>query len=396
MDAKGEQTAFVYTTYIQASPERVWQGLTDPAMMKRYWRHQTAGPKTFHSDWKKGFIYEIKVTSPNTPTFSPVGLPYAGPQSANRVNDGTACAGKGTNLGIVASGPATAPAASTVTWNLTVTNDGPANSSGYLVSDVVKGRMSGLATATPGCAVTHKGGEVQCAEGTLDNGDPFTVSLSATMPQAAGACVVNTATVIGNEADHEPGNDSSSVKTCATAGPTWTVKPGGSVKAASGAITLKDTKTGAVMTCKSSAASGTLKSGSGLAGTAIGSITALSFSTCTGPAGLTLTAAPNALPWALNTLTYNAGVTDGTVTGIDATLSGAGCTATVDGTAAGADNGQVNVSYTNSTGRMQLLASGGNLTLDNVSGCAGLINSGDAATLIGTYTVTPKQLITSP
>jgi uncharacterized protein YndB with AHSA1/START domain len=30
MDPKGEQTAFVYTTYIQQTPERVWQGLTDP------------------------------------------------------------------------------------------------------------------------------------------------------------------------------------------------------------------------------------------------------------------------------------------------------------------------------------------------------------------------------
>jgi uncharacterized protein YndB with AHSA1/START domain len=54
MDPKSEKTAFVYTTYIQASPERVWQGLTDPALTKRYWRHQRAGPKTFRSDWKKG------------------------------------------------------------------------------------------------------------------------------------------------------------------------------------------------------------------------------------------------------------------------------------------------------------------------------------------------------
>jgi uncharacterized protein YndB with AHSA1/START domain len=53
VDPKGEQTAFVYTTYIQETPERVWQGLTDPALMKRYWRHQGAGPKTFHSDWEK-------------------------------------------------------------------------------------------------------------------------------------------------------------------------------------------------------------------------------------------------------------------------------------------------------------------------------------------------------
>jgi uncharacterized protein YndB with AHSA1/START domain len=59
MDPKNQQTAFVYTTYIQASPERVWQGLTDPALMRRYWRHHQAGPKTFRSDWKKGSTYDM-------------------------------------------------------------------------------------------------------------------------------------------------------------------------------------------------------------------------------------------------------------------------------------------------------------------------------------------------
>ena len=59
MGAKGDETAFVYTTYIQASPERVWQGLTDPDLMKRYWRHQKAGPKAFLSDWKKGSSYDM-------------------------------------------------------------------------------------------------------------------------------------------------------------------------------------------------------------------------------------------------------------------------------------------------------------------------------------------------
>jgi uncharacterized protein YndB with AHSA1/START domain len=59
MDANGEQAAFVYTIYIQASPERVWQGLTDPALLERYWRHQKAGPKTFRSEWKKGSTYAM-------------------------------------------------------------------------------------------------------------------------------------------------------------------------------------------------------------------------------------------------------------------------------------------------------------------------------------------------
>ena len=54
-----QSTSFVYSIYIRATTERVWQGLTDPAVMKRYWRHQTAGVKTFHSDWSKGSTYDM-------------------------------------------------------------------------------------------------------------------------------------------------------------------------------------------------------------------------------------------------------------------------------------------------------------------------------------------------
>jgi len=39
---------FVYTTYIKATPERVWQGLTEPAFTMRYW---SCGLET---DWKAG------------------------------------------------------------------------------------------------------------------------------------------------------------------------------------------------------------------------------------------------------------------------------------------------------------------------------------------------------
>ena len=52
-------TSFTYTTYIHATSERVWQGLTDPAFTKRYWRHQRAGEKTFRSDWKNGSTYDL-------------------------------------------------------------------------------------------------------------------------------------------------------------------------------------------------------------------------------------------------------------------------------------------------------------------------------------------------
>ncbi len=52
-------TSFTYTIYVHSTPEQVWQGLTDPALMKRYWRHQKAGAKTLHSTWKKGATYDL-------------------------------------------------------------------------------------------------------------------------------------------------------------------------------------------------------------------------------------------------------------------------------------------------------------------------------------------------
>jgi len=52
-------TSFEYTIYIQATPERVWQALTDPADTRKYWRHQKAGPKTFRSDWRTGSTWDL-------------------------------------------------------------------------------------------------------------------------------------------------------------------------------------------------------------------------------------------------------------------------------------------------------------------------------------------------
>ncbi len=59
MAAGMDQVSFTYTTYLHARPERVWQGLTDPTVTKRYWRHQMAGPKAWHSDWRKGSTYDL-------------------------------------------------------------------------------------------------------------------------------------------------------------------------------------------------------------------------------------------------------------------------------------------------------------------------------------------------
>jgi DNA-binding transcriptional ArsR family regulator/uncharacterized protein YndB with AHSA1/START domain len=59
MDQKRNETSFVYTTYIHATPERVWQGLTDPTFTERYWRHPKSGGVSYRTDWQKDSVYGV-------------------------------------------------------------------------------------------------------------------------------------------------------------------------------------------------------------------------------------------------------------------------------------------------------------------------------------------------
>ena len=87
----------------------------------------------------------------------------------------------------------------------------------------------------------------------------------------------------------------------------------------------------------------------------------------------------------------------GAVSHLQIMMSANGCTAVIGGTSGTASDGWVRFTYADSTGRLTLLATGGKLHFWNVSsGCLGLINSGDRARLGTTFTISPKQAITSP
>lgn len=178
---------------------------------------------------------------------------------------------------------------------------------------------------------------------------------------------------------------------------TWTVRPGGPVSMKSGKLILTDTATGAALTCPSTALSGTLKSGSGLPGTGIGSVTAASIALCGSLGSFTVTV--TGLPWHVNLTSYNATnrVVTGRLSHVQLHLKGNAfsCHAVIDGTAATADDGIVKFSYADGTGRLKLLTTGGDLHF-YVRSCAGLIVSGDPATLSATFTMSPAQTITSP
>jgi hypothetical protein len=179
----------------------------------------------------------------------------------------------------------------------------------------------------------------------------------------------------------------------ASSASTWSVKPGGSIKA-SGPAQVKDTKTGTVAKCSSVKLGGTLKKGSGLSGTGLGSVTSASFSGCK-IATIAVTVKVHGLPWKLDATSYKNGTTSGTVSGIDLVATATGCKATLDGTGAGKDNGMTKITYSNSSGKLSLLGPGGNLHSWAVSGCFGLVKNGDPEQASGTETVTPKQTIKS-
>ena len=84
------------------------------------------------------------------------------------------------------------------------------------------------------------------------------------------------------------------------------------------------------------------------------------------------------------------------VTGIDMVLTSPGCSATADGTAAGAKNGEISGKYLNSTYELEIKPLSGTMKLYNVTGCPGLFKNGDRLGLGADYTISPAQTITSP
>jgi hypothetical protein len=179
----------------------------------------------------------------------------------------------------------------------------------------------------------------------------------------------------------------------ATAKTTWSVSPGGSISV-SGSAQVKDTKTGTIAKCKKITLSGTLKSGTGLSGTGLGTVTDASFSGCT-IATITVTVTVKDLPWTVDALSYDSstGVSTGKLVGVELVATATGCSATLQGTTA--TNGYTKFTYTNSSAKLALVGPGGNLEAADVSGCFGLVNNGDPQEASGSTTLSPKQTITA-
>jgi hypothetical protein len=179
---------------------------------------------------------------------------------------------------------------------------------------------------------------------------------------------------------------------------TLTVKvtKGGTYTATSTKTTLSDN--GVNVTCTGSSASGKIATKTytdKAAPVKVGTSSTLGFTGCTGPLGK-VTVVVNDLPYkvTVDSTTNSKGQTDGIITGVNTSVTMTGCSFTVTGTAPGY--------YTNSTHKLSLTPTlpqtpleTAQLTVSNVSGCAGLVNNGDHPTYTSTYKVSRAIKIVS-
>jgi uncharacterized repeat protein (TIGR01451 family) len=155
-----------------------------------------------------------------------------------------------TDLMIAKTGPASANAGSTITWTITVTNNGPDDElnavfsdnlpAGTTFSSIVQNTGPTALCSNPG---TGNAGTVSCSFAILTNGTSAQFTLTANVLPTASGAINNTAIVTGANADPNPGNNSSTWPATVTTSADLTVSKTAPVTATAGtnityAITL--------------------------------------------------------------------------------------------------------------------------------------------------------------
>ncbi len=116
------------------------------------------------------------------------------------------------DLSIAKSGPPTVDPGASVSWTISVTNDGRDASTGSTVTDTLPSEVSNPRTSTPGCAIA--GGVVTCAVGPLAVDDTHEIVVTADAPASYSTCFENSVAVDGDDADPDGTDNGASVDTC--------------------------------------------------------------------------------------------------------------------------------------------------------------------------------------
>lgn len=124
----------------------------------------------------------------------------------------------GADLAIVKTGPALVTEGETFSYDLTVTNNGPANATDVVMVDPLP-TNSTFVSADAGC--TEAAGTVTCDIGTLAAGASASRSITV-VAGSAGGDLTNTATASAFQTDPDPSDNSSTVITTLNHDPTCT------------------------------------------------------------------------------------------------------------------------------------------------------------------------------
>ena len=107
------------------------------------------------------------------------------------------------------------------TYTITVTNDGPENALGVVVTDQLPAEVT-FDSAAQGCAYDGPSHTVTCAVGDVANGASGGVTISVTPQSGAAGTITNTASVTSFEIDPNAANDTATEDTFVIAPPTLT------------------------------------------------------------------------------------------------------------------------------------------------------------------------------
>ena len=137
--------------------------------------------------------------------------------SANNTSSSATAVTQQTDLAITKTdAPDPVTSAGTLTYTLTVTNNGPSDATGVTVTDVLPSGITFVsATASQGTA-TNASGTITGALGNITSGASATITVAVTVDAATVGPIANTATVTGNETDTNTGNNSASSSTTVT------------------------------------------------------------------------------------------------------------------------------------------------------------------------------------
>ena len=103
------------------------------------------------------------------------------------------------------------PSGSTPSWTLTVTNGGPLDASGVVVTDVLPTRLS-IGTVPAGCTYDLATRTLRCSASSLANGTSVEFTFTTTITGKGNGWITNTAQVSSSTPDGNAGNNSASAK----------------------------------------------------------------------------------------------------------------------------------------------------------------------------------------